>query len=294
MDKRFCGIHVPIVTPFKKDKSLDEEGVRELVGHMIGEGLHGIVPCGTTGECPVLREDEFEKVVKISVDEANGKVPVIAGTGTNSTDASIARTKVADDLGADAFLVVTPYYNKPSQKGLVNHFKKVAACTGKPIILYNIPGRTAREISTASLIELSKVGNIAGVKDASGDLRHLMNVIRGTSDFIVLSGEDALTFPLLCLGGNGAISAVANVIGKEYVEMYNLFMKGEIDKAREIHYKTLGLVNALFIETNPAPVKAALGMMGLPSGPVRGPLENLSGKGAEILKAEMKKLGKIK
>jgi len=294
VDKRFCGIHVPVVTPFGKGGELDEKGLRALVSHLIGEGLHGIVPCGTTGESPVLNDSEFERVIKATVDEANGRVPVIAGTGTNSTQKSIEKTKIADDIGADAFLLVTPYYNKPGQGGLINHFKKIAACTDKPVILYNIPGRTAREIATTSLIELSKVGNIIGVKDASGDMMHLMKVLRDTKDFIVLSGEDALTFPLLCLGGHGAISAVTNVMGREYVEMYGLFMKGEIARAREIHYRTLGLVNALFVETNPAPVKAALEMMGLPSGPVREPLENLSAKGRELVRAELKKLGKIR
>ncbi|MFH1256780.1 MAG: 4-hydroxy-tetrahydrodipicolinate synthase [Candidatus Diapherotrites archaeon] len=293
--KKFSGIHCPMVTPFKKDHSLDEEGLKKLIDFVLGEGAMGLVPCGTTGESPTLSEEEWEKVISISVDKANGKVPVIAGTGTNSTAKTIEKTKKALDIGVDACLVVTPYYNKPTQDGLISHFKSVAQAVDVPLILYDIPGRTSREIATATLVKLAKeVDTIVGVKDAAANISHTMEILRQTKDFLVLSGEDALNYINLALGGHGAICAVSNVIMREEVEMFKAAQENNWVKAREIHYRLLPVINALFAETNPAPAKAALKLMGIPAGPVRLPLVDVKPETVERLRKELAALGKIK
>jgi len=294
----FTGCHVPIVTPFKNDYSLDEEGLRRLVNHLIEEeGVDGIVPCGTTGESPTLSHKEHGHIIQIVIEEVNGRVPVIAGTGSNSTLEAIEMTKHAEDMGADASLQVCPYYNRPTQDGLIRHFETIAENTRIPHFIYNIPSRTGRNIEPQTIIELSKIDNIIGLKDASGSLMQTMEIIEGTKDgpkkFYVLSGEDALTYPMICLGGDGAISAVANVIGKEYTEMCELAMKGEYEKAREIHYRTLPLVRTLFIEPNPTPVKEALDMMELPAGRLRLPLVELEPVNKEKLRKALKEMGRL-
>jgi 4-hydroxy-tetrahydrodipicolinate synthase len=296
--KDFSGCHIPLVTPFKDDLSVDEEGLRQLVNHFIDvEKADGLVPCGTTGESPALDHEEHGRVIDIVIDETKGRVPVIAGTGSNSTKEAINMTRHAEEAGADASLQVCPYYNKPTQVGIIAHFEKIASSTSLPLIIYNIPGRTSRNIEPATLIELSKIDNIIGIKDACGDIMQTMDVMRVTKDgdspFYVLSGEDALTFPLMGLGGQGGICAVGNVIGKEYSEMIHLFLAGEIEKAREIHYKTLPVVKALFIETNPAPVKEAMNMMGLPSGKLRLPLVPLKPENREVLRKTLVDLGRL-
>lgn len=294
----FSGCHIPLVTPFKDDLSIDEEGIRRLVNHFIEvDKADGLVPCGTTGESPTLDHEEHGRVIEIVIDETRGRVPVIAGTGSNSTKEAIEMTRHAEEMGVNASLQVCPYYNKPTQPGIIAHFEKIASSTSLPLIIYNIPGRTSRNIEPATLIELSKIDNIIGIKDACGDVMQTMDVIRVTKDrsspFYILSGEDALTFPLMCLGGQGGICAVGNVIGKEYTEMTHLFLGGEIDKAREIHYKTLPVVKALFIETNPVPAKEAMNMMGLPSGKLRLPLVPLKPENREILRKALVDLGKL-
>lgn len=296
--KDFSGCHIPLVTPFKDDLSIDEGGLRQLVNHFIEvEKADGLVPCGTTGESPTLDHQEHGRVIEIVIDETKGRVPIIPGTGSNSTAEAISMTRHAEDSGADASLQVCPYYNKPSQSGLIAHFEKIADSTSLPIILYNIPGRTGRKIEPETLIELSKIENIVGVKDAAGDIMDTMDVIRATKDapstFYVLSGEDALTFSLMGLGGRGGICAVANVIGKEYSDMIRLFLAGKIEEARAIHYKTLPVVKALFIESNPVPVKEALNMMGLPSGKLRLPLLPLKPENREVLRKALADLGKL-
>ncbi|HNZ65697.1 MAG TPA: 4-hydroxy-tetrahydrodipicolinate synthase [Syntrophales bacterium] len=285
----WAGCHVPIITPFRDDYSVDEAGLRKLVNYYIEEvKCDGLVPCGTTGESPTLDRDEHNRVIEIVVEEAAGRVPVMAGTGSNSTKEAIEMTKHAEGAGAAASLQVCPYYNRPTQDGLRRHFEAVAAATGLPLFIYNIPARTGRLIEAKTMIALSEIDNVAGMKDACGDLMITMDIIGATrgseKKFYVLCGEDALTFPMLALGGDGGILAVSHVVGKEYIEMIRLFHAGNIDAAREIHFRTLPVVRALFIETNPVPIKEALAMMGLPAGKLRLPLVPLRPENRESLR----------
>lgn len=296
MDLRGC--HIPLVTPFMEDGSIDEQGLRKLVNHLIEvEKVDGLVPCGTTGESPTLTHEEHGRVIQIVVEETRGRVPVIAGTGSNSTAEAIEMTRHAEQVGADATLQVCPYYNKPTQEGLLAHFRAVAENTRLPIVLYNIPGRTGRNIEPETVIELSKLERIVGIKDACGDLTQTMRILEatrnGSKPFYVLSGEDALTFPMMALGGHGVICAVGNVIGREYREMVHLMLQGRLEEAREIHFRTLPVVRALFIETNPVPVKEALNMMGLPAGPLRLPLTPMRPANREVLKEALKAVGRL-
>lgn len=295
----WAGCHIPIITPFKDDLSVDEAGLCKLVNYYIEEvGCDGLVPCGTTGESPTLDHQEHAKVIEIVVKETRGRVPVMAGTGSNSTKEAIEMTKHAESAGAAASLQVCPYYNRPTQDGLLKHFEAIANATKLPLFIYNIPSRTGRLIEAKTMITLSQIDNIIGMKDACGDMMITMDIMRATrmskKKFYVLSGEDALTFPMLTLGGDGGILAVAHVIGKEYREMINLFRAGRIDEAREIHFQTLPVVRALFIETNPVPVKEALTMMGLPSGKLRLPLVPLRSENREVLRNTLTQFGILK
>jgi 4-hydroxy-tetrahydrodipicolinate synthase len=297
--KDFSGCHIPLVTPFKEDFSLDIDGLRRLINYLIEEEkVDGLVPCGTTGESPTLDHEEHNRVIEITVKEARGRVPVIAGTGSNSTQEAIKMTKLAEEAGADATLQVGPYYNKPTMDGMIAHFEAIAKSTRLPILIYNIPGRTGRNIDPDTLIRLAEIDNIIGLKDACGDITQTMDIIAGTKrkgkTFFVLTGEDSLTYPLMALGGDGVICAVGNVIGREYTTMCQLMKAGKFAEAREIHYKTLPLVKTLFIETNPVPVKEAMAMMGLPSGPVRLPLVAMRPANRERLRQELMALGRLK
>lgn len=296
MDLRGC--HIPLVTPFLDDGSIDEPGLRNLVNYLIEEEkVDGLVPCGTTGESPTLTYEEHGRVIQIVVEETRGRVPVIAGTGSNSTAEAIEMTRHAEQVGADATLQVCPYYNKPTQEGLLAHFRAIAENTRLPIVIYNIPGRTGRNIEPDTVVELSKLEKIVGIKDACGDLTQTMRILEGTRNspkpFYVLSGEDALTFPMMALGGHGVICAVGNVIGREYREMVHLMLEGRLEKAREIHFRTLPVVRALFIETNPVPVKEALNLMGLPAGPLRLPLTPMRPANREVLKEALRGIGRL-
>jgi 4-hydroxy-tetrahydrodipicolinate synthase len=295
----WAGCHVPIITPFRDDLSIDETGLRRLVNYYIEEvGCDGLVPCGTTGESPTLDYQEHSRVIEIVVDETRGRVPVIAGTGSNSTKEAIEMTKHAEGIGASASLQVCPYYNRPTQDGLLRHFEAIARATKLPLFIYNIPSRSARLIEAKTMITLSQIDNIVGMKDACGDLMITMEIIQATRNnrdkFYILCGEDALTFSMLALGGDGGILAVALVIGKEYREMISLHRSGKIDEAREIHFRTLPIVKALFIETNPAPVKEALNMMGLPAGRLRLPLIPLRPENRESLRNTLIQCGILK
>ncbi|MGO8942361.1 MAG: 4-hydroxy-tetrahydrodipicolinate synthase [Syntrophobacteraceae bacterium] len=255
------GAIVAIVTPFRGGE-VDEAGLRELIEFQIANGTHGIVPCGTTGESPTLSHKEHARVVEIAIEQTAKRVPVIAGTGSNSTEEAIALTGHAKKAGADAALMISPYYNKPTQEGLYRHFEKVAKAVDIPIVLYNIPGRTASNIEPATIARLSKIDNIVGVKEASGSMKQITDIIAlCADDFIVVSGEDYLTFPLMCVGGKGVISVVSNVAPLEMADLCNLFFDGKFEESRRLYYKLLPLLHGLFIETNPAPVKAALAMM---------------------------------
>jgi 4-hydroxy-tetrahydrodipicolinate synthase len=295
----WAGCHIPLITPFKDDLSVDEAGLRKLVNYYIEEvGCDGLVPCGTTGESPTLDHQEHSRVIEIVVDETKGRVPVMAGTGSNSTKEAIEMTKHAEGIGASASLQVCPYYNRPTQDGLLKHFEAIASATKLPLFIYNIPSRSARLIEAKTMITLSQIDNIIGMKDACGDMMVTMDIMRATRNskkkFYVLSGEDALTFSMLGLGGDGGILAVAHVLGREYREMINLFRAGKISEAREIHFQTLPVVRALFIETNPVPVKEALTMMGLPAGKPRLPLVPLRPENREVLRNTLIQSGHLK
>jgi 4-hydroxy-tetrahydrodipicolinate synthase len=297
--KTWAGCHVPLITPFKDDYSLDEAGLRKLVNYYIDvEKCDGLVPCGTTGESPTLTNEEHDKVIEIVVDEARGRVPVMAGTGSNSTAEAIERTKHAAGCGAAASLQVCPYYNRPTQEGILAHFEAIAKSTKLPLFIYNIPSRTGRLIETKTMIALSKIDNIIGMKDACGDMMITMDIMRATrgaaKKFYVLCGEDALTYAMMAMGGDGGIMAVANVIAREYYQMIHLMLEGKRAEALEIHYRTLPVVRALFIESNPVPAKEAMNMMGLPAGKVRLPLVPLKPENREVLRKALVELGRLK
>lgn len=282
------GVILPLVTPFHDDLTIDQEGLRRLVDFYVEEmPCDGLVPCGTTGESPTLSHEEHEEVVQLVVDYADGRVPVIAGAGSNSTREAIELTLSAKKAGASATLQVCPYYNKPPQEGIFRHFQAIAEAVDLPVILYNIPGRTGRNIDPATVIRLwEEVPQVVGLKDASGDLVQAMTILQATerATFQVYSGEDIMTYPLLCLGASGAIAAVAHVIGREVKEMCEAVWAGDLERAREIHFHTMPVVEALFLEPNPIPVKQALEWMELPAGPLRPPLVPMSDSGKSTLR----------
>lgn len=283
----FTGSYVAIVTPFKNGK-IDEEAYKKLIDMHAEAGTDGIVPAGTTGESPTLDHDEHIHLIETTVKLVNKRMKVMAGTGSNSTQEAIEYTVAAEKAGADGSLQVAPYYNKPTQKGLYEHFKAIANATKIPLVIYNIMGRTGVNISTPIMAELAKIKNIVGVKEASGDLSQMTEVIRACpKEFDVLSGDDALTLPLLSVGGRGIISVVANIIPKDVKAMINAFNAGDLKKAQEINLKMFPLIKAMFIETNPIPVKAAMAMMGLIAPEIRLPMTQMEPANAEKLKKEM-------
>jgi 4-hydroxy-tetrahydrodipicolinate synthase len=288
----FQGAMVAIVTPFK-DGQVDEDGLRQLIEFQIAKGTKGIIPCGTTGESATLSFQEHERVVAITVEQANKRVPVIAGTGSNNTAEAVRLTQHAKNVGADGALMISPYYNKPTQEGLYQHFKKVAENVDIPIILYNIPGRTSVNMEVDTIARLAQIKNIVGIKEASGSMKQITDIIaRCGEDFAVLSGEDFLTFPLMCVGGKGVISVSSNIIPTDMAELCDLCLAGNYVAARKLYYRLLPLCHALFYETNPAPVKAALAMMGMiASDAVRLPLVSMSAANRERLRRELEAYG---
>ena len=283
----FRGAIVAIVTPFKKGK-VDEAALRKLVEFQIKNGTDGIVPCGTTGESSTLSHEEHDRVIEIVIEAVNKRVPVIAGTGSNSTAEAIRLTRHAHEAGADGALMVAPYYNRPTQEGLYQHYKAVADAVRIPIIIYNIPGRTGVNINPDTLARLAKVKNIVGVKEASGSIKQMSDVIRLCGpDFDVLSGDDLFTLPLMAMGGKGVISVISNVAPADMAAMVDAFDAGDLEKARALHHKMAPLIDSLFIETNPTPVKAALAMMKKISYEVRLPLYRMSDGNYEKLKKVM-------
>lgn len=268
----FKGSFVALATPFKNG-AVDEQAIRKLVRMHMKSGTSGLVPCATTGEAPVLDPGEWARVIELVIEESQGKLKIIAYTGTNETRKTIARTEQAEALGADAVLVVTPYYNKPSQEGLFEHFKAVASATRLPILLYNVPSRTGVNMEAKTVARLAEIKGIAGVKEASGNLDQVSQIVRLCgSKFSVLSGDDSLTLPMMALGATGVISVIANILPKEMSQLVSSFLSGEVVKARRLHLKLFPVMKALFIETSPGPLKAAMEMMGLCSGELRLPL----------------------
>jgi len=258
----FSGSIVAIVTPFRNGK-LDERAFGDLIEWQIANGTNGIVPCGTTGESATLTHDEHHRVVRLTVEVAKGRVPVIAGTGSNSTDEAISLTRHAKDAGADGALLITPYYNKPTQEGLYRHYKAVAEAVDMPLVLYNIPGLTGVNMLPATVARLAVMKNIVGIKEGSGSVQQASDIAQACGDrLIVLSGDDPLTLPMMAVGAKGVITVTANVMPKEMAQLVASFQAGRIDEARRIHFALSALFAALFYETNPIPVKEALGMMG--------------------------------
>ncbi|NEU29318.1 4-hydroxy-tetrahydrodipicolinate synthase [bacterium LRH843] len=273
----FGYVATAMVTPFNKEGMIDAGKTKELIDYLLANGTDALVVCGTTGESPTLQTDEKLTLFKLCIDYVKKRVPVIAGTGSNDTKASIELTKKATDIGADGIMLVTPYYNKPSQKGLYEHFKEIAAVTPLPIMLYNVPGRTAINMEADTTIALSKIKNITAVKEACGSLDQMAEIISGTDgDFHLYSGDDSFTLPALSIGATGVVSVASHVIGKEMQTMVSSFKGGDVQKAAEIHRALLPTMNALFIAPNPTCVKFALKKKGIDTGEVRLPLVPLS------------------
>lgn len=289
----FKGSMVAIVTPFDNGK-VDDKALKDLIDFQIENGTDAIVPCGTTGESATLSYDEHEMVVKTTIEAVDGRVLVIAGTGSNSTSETMMLTKEAEKAGADAALLITPYYNKPTQEGLYQHYKMVAEEVDLPLILYNVPGRTSLNMLPETVARLSEMKNIVGIKEATGSLKQASDVIELChDDFIVLSGDDFITLPLLCLGGKGGISVTANIAPYDMASMIDAFEDGNLSEARRLHFKMMPINNSMFIETNPIPVKTALALMGKIKEEMRLPLTSMAEKGREVLKKTLKDYGLI-
>ena len=290
--KNIHGCITALITPFNEKGNLDKIALKKLIKRQIENGIHGLVPCGTTGESPTLSHNEHDKVIEITVREAKGRVPVIAGTGSNSTLEAIRLTKAAEKAGANASLQVVPYYNKPTQRGLFNHFSQIALNTKLPIILYNIPGRSVVDLDTKTIVELVKKNrNIVGIKEASGSIKKVKDIIKNCpKKFIVLSGEDTLNLSILKQGGKGFISVTSNLLPKECSDIYNHFISGEIRNSEKINDKLKRINEFLFLETNPIPIKFAMNHLKLCGGQIRPPLYELSKKFSDKLTKEISKL----
>jgi len=292
---QFRGAFTALVTPMKESGEVDYDGFRRFIEFQLEQGIDGIVPLGTTGEAPTLDEDEEEKLIEIAMKTAGGKVPVIVGSGSNDTKHMVSYVERAKRHGADAALVVTPYYNKPNDDGLIRHFE-AAAKVGIPIIVYNIASRTGRNIPTPLMKEIAKIPNIAGVKESSGDINQMGDVIREIAmtrkdKFWVLSGDDGFILPLTALGGDGVISTISNLVPAKVKALTKAALEGKYDEARAIHHELIPFIKAAFIETNPVPIKQALTWAGLPAGPARLPMGKLSSASEAILKKAMADLG---
>lgn len=269
----FGQVLTAMVTPFDQHGEIDYHATKTLVNYLIANGTDGLVVAGTTGESPTLTTEEKLALFKFVVEVAAGRVPVIAGTGSNNTRASISLTKLAEEAGVDGIMLVAPYYNKPSQEGLFQHFKAIAEATSLPVMLYNIPGRCAVNISVETIVRLTEISNIVAVKEASGNLDAMTEIISRTPDtFTLYSGDDGLTLPVLAIGGAGVVSVASHVIGNQMQEMVTLFKNGRVQEAAVLHRSLLPIMKALFMAPNPTPVKAALNMQGVQVGDVRLPM----------------------
>lgn len=286
----FEGSIVAIVTPFSNG-NIDKAALEELIEFHIENGTHGIVACGTTGESPTLSHEEHEYTIEIVVKAVNKRIPVIAGTGSNSTAEAVSLTSFAKKIGADGSLLVVPYYNKPTQVGIYEHFGKIATEVDIPIILYNVPGRTGASISPATTARLAEdFNNIVGIKDATGSIQNSSKILSLTGrNFILLSGEDSINFPVLAVGGKGFITVTANILPGEVADLYNFFKNGNLEEALHIHYNLLEINDILFIEANPIPVKTALSLMGKITDEIRLPLTKISHENLDLLKKTLNK-----
>ena len=289
----FEGTYVAMVTPFDNKGNIDEEGLRSNINYLIDKGVNGLVGAGTTGESATITHDEHKQIIEVLVDEVDGRVETIAGTGSNSTSEALNLTKFAQDVGVDAALVITPYYNKPQQHALVNHYQAVGTCD-LPIIAYNVPSRTGVNMDVETIVEIAKIDNIDAVKEASGSVDKVSDIYNALlaegleDDFNILSGEDSLTLPIMAVGGTGVISASANIDAKRMVLMVDSILNDDYDRAFELHNEMLELIRALFIESNPVPVKTSMNLMGLPAGDLRAPLAPMKEENLEVLKKALK------
>ena len=286
----FKGALTALVTPFR-DGAVDVPALRELIEWQIQSGIDGLVPCGSTGESATLTHAEHDAVVKLTIEQARRRVPVIAGTGSNSTAEAIRLTVAAAEMGADGALLLSPYYNKPTQDGIYRHYKTIAASVQIPILLYNIPGRTASNITPETVARLAEIKNIVGIKEASGSMDQTSDILKLAGDKItILSGDDSLTVSVIALGAKGVISTCSNAVPREMHDLATAALAGDFAKAREIHYRLLPLMRALFVETNPIPVKQALAFMGKCANELRMPLLPMTAGPAERLRIAMKEL----
>ncbi|MBI2176145.1 4-hydroxy-tetrahydrodipicolinate synthase [Candidatus Woesearchaeota archaeon] len=291
---RISGAITAMVTPFRQDGSLDITGLKENVEFQIQQGISGLVPLGTTGESPTVTEEERKAIITAVVETARKRIPVIVGTGTNSTATTVEHTRVAKELGADAVLIVSPYYNKPTQEGLYRHFKAVAEAVDIPIIVYNIKGRTAVNIETATMERFKGIKNIVGVKEASGDLNQMKDVIaKMPKDFVVLSGDDNMTLELMKAGGVGVISVISNLLPRKVADLCAYAMQKNYAEAEKVNSYLAPLFKAAFIETNPIPIKEAMEMAGMPAGPLRLPLCELRPENRETLRKVLAGMGVV-
>jgi len=289
----FEGVSTALITPFR-DGELDEPTLRELVEFQISAGVDGLVPCGSTGESATMSHAEHRRVIELVVDAARGRVPVIAGTGSNNTREAVELTRHAREAGADGALLISPYYNKPTQDGIVAHYTEIARATDFPLLVYNIPGRTASNLLPATIARLAEIEQVVGVKEACGDLVQISSTIaRCPADFAVLSGDDALTLPIIAVGGRGVISTSSNVAPVEMVALVRSALAGDFANARAVHQRLIPLFDVLFCETNPIPVKAAVAETGRIGGEIRLPLTEITPPNRERLKLVMKELGLI-
>lgn len=289
----FQGAFTAIVTPFR-DGAFDEAAYRELIDFQIEGGIHGIVSCGTTGESATLNHEEHHRVVETAIEQAAGRVPVIAGTGSNSTRESISLTQHAEKAGANGCLVVTPYYNKPNPQGLYEHHKAISEASSLPIIMYNVPGRTGRNMLPDEVARSAELPTVVGIKEATGDLTQVADVIAlCPDDFVVLSGDDFTVLPLISVGGRGVIGVASNIVPGKMAELCDAALAGDWARARELHYELRPLNKAMFIETNPIPVKTALKLMGRITGELRLPLGPMSEANEERLASVLKEAGVI-
>jgi 4-hydroxy-tetrahydrodipicolinate synthase len=289
----FDGVSTALITPFR-DGEVDEPMLHELVEFQIAAGIDGLVPCGSTGESATMSHAEHRRVIELVVAAARGRVPVIAGTGSNNTREAIELTRHAKEANADGALLISPYYNKPTQEGIVAHYSEIAHATDFPLVVYNIPGRTASNLLPATIARLAEIEQVVGVKEACGDLTQISDMIaRCPADFTVLSGDDALTLPIIAVGGRGTISTSSNVAPAEMVDLVRSALAGDFTRARAIHQRLIPLFDVLFCETNPIPVKAAVAEAGRVGEEIRLPLTEITPPNRERLKLVMKELGLI-
>lgn len=292
IDLTGCG--TALVTPFKSSGEPDLEAYRKFVQWQIDSGINFLVPVGTTGENVTLKEQEYCDVIRTCVETASGAVPVLAGAGSNNTAYAVHLAQMAEKLGADALLAVTPYYNKPTQEGLLLHFGEIAGSIGIPIIVYNVPGRTATNISAETTLRLAQIDNILGIKEASGNLVQIMRILQEKpSDFLVLSGDDSMTLPMVAMGAEGLISVASNLIPAEMTQIVDLGRRGELEEARKLHYRYLNLMELNFVETSPIPVKYALSRMGKLEEIYRLPLCPMQEENKRTMDQELEKLGLV-